>query len=85
MTKAIAWKVGGGSITLDYTGEGSGAVTVTSDINEGIDREQTVTISNAYGQSAVVTVTQEGLREPLLCSDGAFLCADGGTFNVLKQ
>ena len=34
--------------------------------------------------SATLVVSQEGLREVFESSDGLFVLADGGTFNVLK-
>lgn len=84
-TKSINWNKGGGAITVTYNGDGDGTISFSSVVNEGCDRTQSVTVSNNYGNSVVVTITQIGLREPFLCSDGEFLCSDGDTFNVLKQ
>ena len=70
----------GGSLSVTYEGSGDGTAVFTSDQNEGIDREMTVTFKGA-GQEIERTVKQEGLRE-IFNED--FTLADGGTFNVLK-
>ena len=88
METKIKWNEGDGYITATYEGSGSGSAYVSSDINEGIDREQTITVETTYGnnpKSVGITVKQNGMRECLQASDGEFLTADGGTFNVLKN
>ena len=76
----------GGSLTATYEGSGDGSAVFTSDQNEGIDREMDVTFVDVSGKVSVTrTVRQEGLREPFVASDGDFVLADGGTFNVLKN
>ena len=70
----------GGSLTVAYEGSGDGSAVFSSEQNEGIDREMTVTFKGA-GQEIERTVKQEGLRE-IFNED--FILADGGTFNVLK-
>lgn len=70
----------GGSLSVSYDGDGDGSAVFTSDTNEGIDREMSVTFKGA-GISVERVVKQEGLRE--IFEEG-FLLADGGTFNVLK-
>jgi hypothetical protein len=76
----------GTSLTATYEGSGDGSAVFTSDINEGIDREMDVTfIDTSRKVSVTRTVKQIGLREPFVASDGDFLLADGGTFNVLKN
>ena len=76
----------GGSLTATYEGSGDGSAVFTSDPNEGIDREIDVTFVDQSGKVSVTrTVKQDGLREPFVASDGDFLLADGGTFNVLKK
>ena len=72
-------------MTIDYSGDGNGTISIASDENEGIDREQTLSVKNGRGLSADLTVRQEGLREPFNASDGNFLLSDGDTFNVLKK
>lgn len=81
----IPWNIGDGNITATYTGSGNNTITITSTENEGIDREQIITVETTNKQiSESITVSQEGLREVFACADGDFILADGGTFNVLK-
>lgn len=87
METKIKWNEGDGYITATYEGSGNGSVAVSSDINEGIDREQSITVETTAGankKSESISVLQEGLREIFEPSDGLFVLADGGTFNVLK-
>lgn len=87
-TTRIDWNVGEGAITATYDGSGNGSAAISSDVNEGIDREQSITVSTTYGdnpKSVDVNVKQYGLREVFKASDGDFILADGGTFNVLKE
>lgn len=87
METKIKWNEGDGYITATYEGSGSGSASISSDVNEGIDREQSITIETTKGnnpKSESVVVTQIGRREVFLPSDGDFILADGGTFNVLK-
>lgn len=87
MTKQVNWKDGEGAITLAYDGEGDGIVTVTSDTNEELDREQTVTVKNdRFGLVSEVIVKQEGQREPYECDGGGdYECVDGMIYGLLKQ
>lgn len=75
----------GGSLTATYDGSGDGSAVFSSDVAEGLDREMNVSFVDA-SRSVVVerTVRQTGLREEFMASDGEFILADGGTFNVLK-
>lgn len=76
----------GTSLTAAYDGSGDGSAVFTSDLNEGIDREMDVTfVDESRAVQVTRTVKQIGLREPFVASDGDFLLADGGTFNVLKN
>lgn len=84
-TVSKIWPDGEGSLSIAYTGDGDGAISFSSPLNEGCDRSLDVIVANNFGNSVTVHVTQIGFREPFLCSDGNFLCSDGGTFNVLKQ
>lgn len=79
------WNEGDGNIVATYEGSGDGPISLTTDIpNEGIDREQEITIQTTDKNKSVnVLVKQEGLREVFATTDG-FILADGGTFNVLK-
>lgn len=85
METKIKWNEGEGYITAAYDGSGNGSASISSDVNEGIDREQSIKVETTdKSVSATVVVSQEGLREVFLASDGDFILADGGTFNVLK-
>ncbi len=68
VTKTVAWKSGGGYITLTYTGIGYAPISVKSDANELFeDREQTVQIVTAEGtpQKAVnLLIRQKGKTYP---------------------
>ena len=76
----------GGSLSVTYDGDRDGSAVFSSDIAEGLNREMQVLFVD---QSRVVvverTVRQEGMREEFSASDGQFILADGGTFNVLKN
>lgn len=86
METKIKWNEGEGYITATYEGSGSGSASISSDINEGIDREQSIKVETTdKSVSATLLVSQEGLREVFEPSDGLFVLADGGTFNVLKS
>ena len=88
METKIKWNEGEGYITATYVGSGNGSASISSDVNEGIDREQSIKVETTYGneqKSVNVNVKQYGMREVFLPSDGDFLLADGGTFNVLKD
>ena len=84
-TSTIKWNEGDGNIVATYEGSGDGPISLTTDIpNEGIDREQEITIQTTNKNKSVnVLVKQEGLREIFATTDG-YILADGGTFNVLK-
>ena len=87
METKIKWNEGDGYITATYEGSGNGSASISSDINEGIDRTQSITVETTLGsnpKSESVQVTQIGLREIFEPSDGMFVLKDGGTFNVLK-
>ena len=73
-------------ITFEYsTDSGSTEVTVSSSVNEGLDKTVSFVISTSDGsKSETVTVNREGRREKFNSSDGAFLTSDGSTFNVIK-
>lgn len=86
METKIKWNEGDGHITATYEGSGSGSASIASDVNEGIDREQAITVETTDGTiRRSVDVTQYGMREVFEPSDGGFVLADGGTFNVLKN
>lgn len=78
------WPTGTGNLSVTYDGDGDGTAVLTSDTNEGIDREMDV----AFKAGDVVEqriVIQEGLRQPFgLSGGGVFRIKDGGRFGVLK-
>lgn len=76
----------GGSLSVAYDGDRDGSAVFSSDTAEGLDREMSVSFVDA-SRSVIVerTVRQTGLREEFTASDGEFILADGGTFNVLKS
>lgn len=78
----------GESFTVAYDGDRDGSAVVTSGVNEGIDREQTIVVAttNSNPKQVAVAVTQVGLRERFITSDGLVFCVtDGGRFAVLKE
>lgn len=84
-TSTIKWNEGDGNIVATYEGSGDGPISLTTTPNEGIDREQEITIQTTDKNKSVnVLVKQEGLREIFATTDG-YILADGGTFNVLKN
>ena len=88
METKIKWNEGDGYITATYEGSGNGSASISSDVNEGIDREQSIVVETTRGnnpKSQSVVVTQLGMREVFEPSDGEFVLKDGGTYNVLKQ
>lgn len=86
MDTKIKWNEGDGHITATYNGSGNGLVQISSDLNEGIDREQHVKVETTDKTVSVqLTVSQPGLREIFAPSDGEFILNSGGTFNVLKN
>lgn len=85
METKIKWNEGDGYITATYEGSGNGSASISSDVNEGIDRTQSVKVETTdKSVSAELMVSQVGLREVFEPSDGLFVLADGGTYNVLK-
>ena len=86
METKIKWNEGDGYITATYEGSGNGSASISSDVNEGIDREQSIKVETTdKSVSATLVVSQEGLREVFEPSDGMFVLKDGGTLNVLKS
>ena len=76
----------GGSLSATYEGNRDGSAIFSSDTNEGVDREMSVYFNDSSKKISVERkVRQEGRREVFSCTDGDFLLADGGTFNVIKD
>ena len=84
MAELVKQWADGGSLTATYEGSGDGSAVFSSDVNEGIDREMSVTFKGG-GISVERSVKQEGKRLRFRCKDGLFLLKNGGTFNVLKD
>jgi hypothetical protein len=76
----------GGSLSVTYDGSGDGSAVFSSDVYEGIDREQSVIFRDADKVIAIERVVrQEGIRQPIgLSGGGIFRLANGGRFGVLK-
>ena len=87
METKIKWNQGEGFITATYQGSGDGSASISSDVNEGIDREQNIKVETTNKLlSETVTVKQEGLRQRFITADGKVFCvANGGRFGVLKS
>lgn len=74
----------GGSLTATYEGSGDGTAVFSSDANEGIDREMSVTF-RTQDLAVVRSVKQEGLRQPYrLRNGGVYRVSNGGRYGVLK-
>ena len=76
----------GSRLTATYEGSGDGDAVFTSDANEGIDREMSVSFVDASGSIVVERrVSQVGLRQPFgLSGGGVFRLSNGGRYGVLK-
>lgn len=86
METKIKWNEGEGYITATYTGSGSGSASISSDVNEGIDREQSIKVETTdKSVSATLIVSQIGLREVFNASDGEFIFANYEKLNVKKN
>lgn len=68
-TKTIAWTTGSGNITLTYTGQGNGSISVASSENDLFeDREQSfgiVTTAGTPEQAISILVKQKGKTYPV--------------------
>lgn len=65
-TKTIAWNTGSGNITLTYTGQGNGSISVASDENDSFDeRSQSfdiVTTAGSPEKAVSILVKQQGKK-----------------------
>lgn len=85
MSNLIKPWIDGGTLSVSYGGDRDGSAVFSSDTAEGLDREMNVSFVDKNRSVFIErTVRQEGMREVFIASDGDFLLADGGTFNVLK-
>lgn len=86
----VKWKEGDGYIVAVSDGRGDGPIDISTDgPNEGLDREQVITIEALGGSNEAkqeVFVRQQGKRVRFLTADGEqLITADNRRFNVLKQ
>lgn len=87
-TSTIKWNEGDGNIVATYEGSGDGPISLTTDTpNEGIDREQEITIQTTDKNKSVnVLVKQEGLREEYITADDmVYITADEEVYGCLKK
>lgn len=80
------WDDGSGdTLTAAYQGEKKGTATFSSVTNEGTDRTMPVYFKSGDHTFVERNVVQEGRRETYDCIDGEYICADGLTYNVIKD
>ena len=86
METKIKWNEGDGYITATYEGSGNGSASILSDVNEGIDREQSIKVETTdKSVSASLLVTQQGLREEYITADDeTYITADNEVYGCLK-
>lgn len=72
--QGVSFSVGSG--TSNYS------VTISADINEGLDDVIPFRVTDSTGSYKDVTINREGRRE-VFVSD--FVLKDGDTFNVIKE
>lgn len=75
------------TLNLD-PGNASGQIeeTLTTVLNQGVDRTLELKVATPTGESDTITITQEGCREAFITSDGMrFVTSDGQLFGVLKD
>ena len=85
----VKWLEGDGNIIAKSPSRGDGPLTFTTDgPNEGLDREQVVTVETVGGsntETVQVVVKQRGKRQRVVLADGDLLAtANNEKFNVLK-
>lgn len=69
METKIKWKEGEGYITATYDGSGNGSASVTSNVNEGVAREQYISVETTKGgqpKKKRILVKQAGAKESLI-------------------
>lgn len=86
METKIKWNNGEGYITATYEGSGDSLTYISSDINEGIHREQSIKVETTDKNiSHNILITQDGLRQRFVTSDNLVFCVPEGRFGVLKN
>lgn len=84
----IKWNEGAGAIVAVYGGDGPGGLTLSSsEVNEGADRQQTISVRSQDGTvTQHVTVRQSGRRTGFITAGGgAYSCAGDGAMLVIKS
>lgn len=77
--------VNGFNINPQSGNAGANEISISvSAVNEGIDKVVEINAING-DKTAKMTLIHEGMREVFEPSNGGFVLADGGTFNVLKD
>ena len=88
-TVQVPWTTGSGHITLTYTGQGNGTISVSSDPNDVyVERSQTVTVQTTAGGTVTKTLTvKQSAKVPnfLLYGGDYFITSDGDHFNVTEE
>jgi hypothetical protein len=78
-------EVDGFNINPQSGNAGANEISISvSAVNEGIDKVVEINAVNG-DKTDKMTLIHEGMREVFEPSDGEFVLADGGTFNVLKE
>lgn len=84
--KVIKWQTGDGCITARYDGVKDGPIEIVTEENDGLDREQTLTVQPTAGNAATLTVRQEGKRQEYITPDSeVYTTADGEIYAVIKE
>ena len=85
-TKVKNWATGDGSVTLTYSGQGNGTITVESDMNTlGSSRSTTISVSTG-SITRNVTVSQEACPVNFRVKDGGLMkTSNGGYFAVQDE
>lgn len=85
ISPVIKWDEGDGNITVIANGKGNEIIPISSDANEGIDREQQIIIQTLDNKNEVTILAKQiGLREVYNVLEGEYILSNGETYNVLK-
>ena len=85
--KTVAWQEGDGDISLRYSGNGNDLLCVSTEVNEGLDRVQDITIEMASSyvkKQNTISIQQIGKREIFNVTEGEFVLQNNENLNVLK-
>lgn len=85
ISPVIKWDEGDGNIIVISNGKGNEIISISSDANEGIDREQQIIIQTLDNKNEVTILAKQiGLREVYNVLEGEYILSNGETYNVLK-